>query len=888
MNGNLFNDSDDDDDDTSRHPDGDPFDGSCGDDDENGSCANILCSDTDPPLASPRRVRTYHPNQGEYLGGGLNHLQCMDLDDFARIRNSENVYYPFASKSEWELANWLSNGVLAQKEIDAYLHLQRTKDFPVSFCTAKDLRARIESLPEVPRWRFQEIKVGSYQTKELLILYWRDGLEVVEYLFGNPVFAHCMDMWPYREFEETASGVERVYGEFMSADRAWEIQDSLPSGHSFLGIIGASDKMPLTIGTGNKEMHPLLLSLANIHAGVRMKATSHSFALAVYLPILKFRNVSPAVQAILSAHVYHFAVSIVMRNLKLANHDGAVLSDPNGNLRIIHTPLVSWITDYPEQLLACIACDPCDIVSFHKVCLAMCLNGVVEPFWGDWGDACPSLFLTPDALHQWHKFYFNHCLRWVINIIGGKELDRRLAVLQPRIGMHSWPNGISTLKQCTGREHRDLEKVLPAVAAGALPDDVLCTIQALTEFIFLAQNIYHCDETLHALTEALREFHHYKQSIISAGGRQGKNSVLQHFQIPKLELAQHITRSTRAMGAAYQWSSDITERCHITHVKTPYRLSNRRDFHGQCCHFLDRQEKQRFFQLFTTLKTAGTPLINEMVNEAVQMQMHYPESMWVANVLPNERCVGCIAFRKSIFDNDRSRISSDNSTAYLVTLRPHFPSISVDDAALLSINDLHPALGDFFSGRSYTSRNGHHLSSPHCPLPFSDFHAWNKFRIQQRSVQDPLSLSPPQTVQAVPPSTDMPWGQANTVLIRYLIAQVRAILLPITVPPSPLLLYVEFFNFSNAHFTVVDGVRVTAPAPKIEMFVVQRRVRSNGQALGDIIRLDDIHQIVQLVPKFGAQVSPHMTCNNSLEVGREFHVNGFADKEVFHAILSYQ
>ncbi|KIK19860.1 hypothetical protein PISMIDRAFT_106766, partial [Pisolithus microcarpus 441] len=123
-----------------------------------------------------------------------------------------------------------------------------------------------------------------------------------------------------------------------------------------LGIIGTSDKMPLMIGTGNKEMHPLLLSLANIHTGVWMKATSHAFALAAYLPSPKFYNVSPAVQAVLSAWVYHFAVSIVMKNLKIASHDGTILSDPNGDLHIVHMPLVAWIVHYPKQLLvACIS-----------------------------------------------------------------------------------------------------------------------------------------------------------------------------------------------------------------------------------------------------------------------------------------------------------------------------------------------------------------------------------------------------------------------------------------------------------------------------------------------------------------------------------------------------
>ena len=88
-------------------------------------------------------------------------------------------------------------------------------------------------------------------------------------------------------------------------------------------------------------MHPLYLSLANIHANVRMKATSHAFALAAYLPIPKFLDVPPPVQSSLSARVYHFVISIVMQNLKKAERDGEVMSDPTGNLRLIHTPLVS-------------------------------------------------------------------------------------------------------------------------------------------------------------------------------------------------------------------------------------------------------------------------------------------------------------------------------------------------------------------------------------------------------------------------------------------------------------------------------------------------------------------------------------------------------------------
>lgn len=69
-------------------------------------------------------TQLYHSNKGHSQPGGLNHLQQMDHDEYAHIHDTENVYYPFASKSEWELANWLSSGALSQKEIDHYLQLQ--------------------------------------------------------------------------------------------------------------------------------------------------------------------------------------------------------------------------------------------------------------------------------------------------------------------------------------------------------------------------------------------------------------------------------------------------------------------------------------------------------------------------------------------------------------------------------------------------------------------------------------------------------------------------------------------------------------------------------------------------------------------------------------------
>lgn len=72
-----------------------------------------------------------------------------------------------------------------------------------------------------------------------------------------------------------------------------------------------------------------------------MKATSHSFALAAYLPIPKFPDVTSApLHATLVAQVYHTCMDIIMENLQVTEKDGVWISDPNGFLRMVRTPLV--------------------------------------------------------------------------------------------------------------------------------------------------------------------------------------------------------------------------------------------------------------------------------------------------------------------------------------------------------------------------------------------------------------------------------------------------------------------------------------------------------------------------------------------------------------------
>ena len=131
-------------------------------------------------------------------------------------------------------------------------------------------------------------------------------------------------------------------------------------------------------------------------------------------------------------------------------------------------------------------------------------------------------------------------------------------------------------------------------------DHALVAIQIIVEFIFLGQSLLFYNEHIFSLWVALPEFH--KPAIQGAGGHIGKNGTIDHWNIPKLELMNSIANSTILMGVPYQWTSNSTKQCHIMHVKIPYHSTNHRNFHKQCCQFIDQIEKCCGFHLYTIVE----------------------------------------------------------------------------------------------------------------------------------------------------------------------------------------------------------------------------------------------------------------------------------------------
>jgi hypothetical protein len=272
--------------------------------------------------------------------------------------------------------------------------------------------------------------------------------------------------------------------------------------------------------TGDRIAHPVLLSLANIHMDVRMKASNHAFILVALLPCPKFIIKDRATRSVLESRVVHLSLDIITKPLKITARAGRMMSDPRGYSRFCFTALAAYIVDTPEAaLIACVAgkishltmadyrkfgdptrqeprtasttlaqlaalasqFNPLELSTYIPAAKSIRLNGVHLPFWRNWflqsppGTpprilmAEPSQFLTPEPLHHWHKQFWDHDVKWSIRVLGADELDFRYSTIQPMVGFKHFKDGISSLKQVTGRAHRDIERYLVGIIAGKAP-----------------------------------------------------------------------------------------------------------------------------------------------------------------------------------------------------------------------------------------------------------------------------------------------------------------------------------------------------------------------------------------------------------------------------------
>lgn len=493
-------------------------------------------------------------------------------------------------------------------------------------------------------WKHVEVIPESGVTADPVFLCYRDPIAAVRSLLDRPALQDHLTFTPVRKWSDRDAG-QRRYNEIFTADWAWETQvsqrrltcqslicrkESLPHGSTLIPILLGSDKAHLTQFSGTKSAWPLYLSIGNIHSSIRNKPTMMCWVLIAYIPCPLFITPNKKFKTAFIARLFHQCLGIILKPLKDAGEKGRHLRDSRGDRRHCFLRVAAYLGDYPEQaminaaasnnspvtiaghrdlgnpkpsarrtreyILARIAqvtsaVDPSDIGAYLAHAKVLGLNGVDKPFWAELPGYEPDLVMAPDILHGLHRFWRDHPLRWVRNLVGVAELDRRLKVLQPVVGCRHFSNGISHLSQWSGREDRELQRYLVAAIAGAPrldPNSLFC-LRRLHDFIYIAQYRTHSTKTLRILDEALKDFHRYKACFIRNGARRGASKVvMRHFRIPKLAGLHMFSYHIPRMGSSMQFSTEIIETSHIHAAKLAFKATNRKNFVAQMCAYGDR------------------------------------------------------------------------------------------------------------------------------------------------------------------------------------------------------------------------------------------------------------------------------------------------------------
>ncbi|KAF9016925.1 hypothetical protein BDZ89DRAFT_903167, partial [Hymenopellis radicata] len=634
-----------------------------------------------------------------------------------QILEGEEILGPFRDDDEWQLARWLMKHV-GHNAADEFLRMNmiRTRAQP-SFTTKKEYLDKIDELPGGVGWTVEEVvllgdkvDIEGKKMEERLEVWYRDPVECIKELVGNPMFRDVMKYAPERQFED-ASKTSEVINEMWTGSWWWDLQKLLPAGATVAPVILSSDKTKLSQFRGDKSAWPVYLTIGNIAKEVRRNVSSHATVLIGYIPVGKFDCYTDSAKQFARYRAFHSCMEIITETLAKAGETGVPMTCSDGFIRAVYPIYAAYVADYPEQcLIACCkenCCPFCTVkptergenVPFpprvqaetleilSELAMKMAsdemkakaeaigLRQVFNPFWRHLPHSSIFQSFTPDLLHQLHKGVFkDHLMGWCQELIGKLELDERFKSMSSHPGLRHFKEGISNVSQWTGAEHKAMEQVFVGLIAGAVDKRVLMAVKSAVDFIFFASLQSHTSESLARLQQALDDFHEYKDVFI-------EKEIRDHFNIPKIHSMQHYVALIRLFGSADGFNTESPERLHIDYAKDAYRASNKKDYTIQMTVWLSRQEAVDRFVAFLNwcrngsyhpVGSADTP--HSDPKEAGDIEKDTPLSTVVASVAASSSAPSTSIHVASTHPRDLTRIrASDiienhNATRFLDAL----------------------------------------------------------------------------------------------------------------------------------------------------------------------------------------------------------------------------
>ncbi|KAH9014404.1 hypothetical protein EDB84DRAFT_1277679 [Lactarius hengduanensis] len=807
-----------------------------------------------------------------------------------------SIWAPFHSQCDWEIALWAKTRGSTSSALTELLQIPEVRDrLGLSYGSAKELDRIIDTLPGRPPFKREDFTIGD----ETLAFYFRDVMQCIRSLYGDPEFVRELAFAPERHYSDPEHTC-RIYSEMHTGDWWWAVQTSLESrqpGATVVPLILSSDKTQLTLFRG-KAAYPVYLTIGNIPKAVRRKPSRRAQLLIGYIPTTKLEGITNrAARRRALANLFHTCMRKLLAPVTRYSESGIAMMSGDGIWRRCHPIFAVFVGDHPEQALVTCTyngrCSKCtvtldrlgeytsfpphnyskaidtflladeEVLTFHAACRKVGLKPIFHPFWESFPLSNIFISITPDILHQLLQGVMKHLMTWLKNVFGPVAIDARCRSLPPNHHITTFAKGISGLSRVTGLEHKNMCRILLGLIvdhplpSGQAPLRLVRTVRALLDFLYLAQLPSQTTDTLRRLEDSLASFHNNKSIFVDLG-------IRGHFNIPKVHSLIHYSSSIMLFGTTDNYNTEQTERLHIDFTKEAYRATNRKDEYQQMTTWLERREKvQQRIAFVRRQQAVGQE------NTQIPQPIGPPQ--------PTTRCIK-------------------------MTLHPSTKVTSFNDLAIkYGAVEFQDALADFIAQMNHPNASAATLRSLAADtlIPFRSVPTYHKIKFQLNGhpeVVDSIHVRPEQKDSR---GRRIP-SRFDTTLVRdgsqnstrgnngYRIAQVRVVFqLPNKAIPEVFPTLDTAVTSPPAHLAYVKWFSPIPTRPDANHLMYRvSRLMHNGHRRASIIPVSSIISSIHLFPRFDHRIPLEWNTFSVLELCHTFYINPFSDRDTYLRFFS--
>ncbi|KIM53220.1 hypothetical protein SCLCIDRAFT_32080 [Scleroderma citrinum Foug A] len=394
--------------------------------------------------------RNYHTGLNARRCDANGHFLLDDALPLLRAQKSPDDWSPYHNRLEFELADFLFTQVeMPVKKIDALLEIWAASLLGLHgeplFTNHAELYQVIDSTC-----------VGEVQWENFMVWYTRNGQDndqdgdmkddaspwkfatydvwywdprqVIYNILASSGFTSEMDYVPYREYNTTNN--QRHWEDFMSGDWAWEtanriVSDNLMTARATLvPIILGSDKMTVSVATGQMDYYPLYLSIGNVRNTVR-RVHRNAVVLIGFLAMPKTMREHASTPAFrkFKRQLYHSSLSCILESLRPAMKVPETVLFGDNYYCNLDADALRRHREHADMVI--------EAYELGELQEKYGLVGDLIPFTNDFPRADIHQMLSPNILHQLIKGGFkDHLVDWVekylIHIHGKTEAERIL------------------------------------------------------------------------------------------------------------------------------------------------------------------------------------------------------------------------------------------------------------------------------------------------------------------------------------------------------------------------------------------------------------------------------------------------------------------------------